>query len=63
MHQLILKSLVKAHRKLSSEKQVFLSRISELESVASRHASRRNPEILEILGRLKAIRKQIESRP
>jgi|WetSurMetagenome_2_1015567.scaffolds.fasta_scaffold671870_2 hypothetical protein len=60
MRRLLLKSLVKAHKKLHCERDMILARIKKLEAIASKHASRNNPEVLEIIGKLGLIRKQIE---
>jgi hypothetical protein len=59
MHKLLLKSLVKAHRKIEANRQILLTRIAKLEALASKHASKNNPEALEILDRLWLLKKRI----
>jgi hypothetical protein len=59
MRRLLLKSLAKAHKKLCNEREIILTRITRLETIASKHAGRNNPEALEILGKLLLIRKQM----
>jgi hypothetical protein len=58
MHKLLLKSLVKAHRKIESKREIILTRIAVLERKAA-YLARHNPEAVKIIDKLWLLRKKV----
>lgn len=60
MHRRLLKSLVKAHRKIEARNEIILTRITRLEAKAAKYANKNHPEVIEIIDKLWMIRKSLE---
>jgi hypothetical protein len=60
MRKLLLKSLVKAHKKIEIKREIILTRIARLEETAAKYAAENNSEAVEIIDRLWTIRKSLQ---